>query len=343
MTGVSWQIRYLDRSHYLSDLQRLRSQRTTSVKKGSRGSAYTAALEQAEDLWTAAEGIEPLASPILRYYALTQAALAIAAASPLPNTAWQPGHSHGLKCVVHANNGRLDFSRVLISPEGNGIAQTLAMALESDMVPQDTSLAHLVASLWHRVYGFDEPARPVYPRRPLSVWVHPSSSGGVRVTASADFKEALDADEKQVRAFLAGYPGLSRCRDYEVSWHESGEPWLGLQIADSAPMGTVAEWIEACDVEARRGEPIDGSMTAKVFLPGFGGGMERVHPLLTWFLVLYAFSMLARYHGHLWRRRLNLNEDHQAVDTRLLIGPQTVDAICIVTQVLQGFLHSSPG
>lgn len=334
---MSWLIRPLNPQTYFEELLRLRSKRTPTVRKGARGDAYTIGLQQALDLWQAAGKVDPLASPILRYYAVTQAALAIAAASPLGNQSWKPGHSHGLTCevVYPQSNGRLDFSQVFVSPVGDGVAQTLAAALKSDMIPPGTPLADLMASLWHRVYGLEEAITPVYPRRPMSVWVSPVEwgAGGVRVTVTGDFKAAFDADSTRVHEFLAGYPGLARCNNYSVTWHDQGEPWMGLELPGSAAMGTIQAWLDECDVEVS-----PGITTAKVFLPGLGGGNEKIHPLLTWYVVLYAFSMLARYHGRLWRSRLDLDNEVEAVDTRRLIDTQSVDAICLVTQTLQGFL-----
>lgn len=337
MARMSWLIRPLSPQTYVEELLRMRSKRTPTVRKGPRRDAYTVGLQQALDLWQAAGKVEPLASPILRYYAVTQAAQAIAAASPLGNQSWKPGHSHGLTCevVYPQSNGRLDFSQVLVSPAGDGVAQTLAAALKSDMIPPGTPLADLMASLWHRVYGFDEPITPVYPRRPMSVWVSPVEwgAGGVRVTVAGDFKAAFDADSTRVDEFLDGYPGLARCNNYSLAWHDQGEPWMRLELPGSAAMGTIQAWLDECDVEVS-----PGITTAKVFLPGLGGGNERIHPLLSWYIVLYVFSMLARYHGRLWRGRLDLDNDTEAVDTRRLIDTQSVDAICLVTQTLQGFL-----
>ena len=100
MAGMSWLIRPLSPQTYVEELLRLRSKRAPTVRKGPRGDAYTVGLQQALDLWQAAGKVDPLASPILRYYAVTQAAQAIAAASSLGSKDWKPGHSHGLTCKV---------------------------------------------------------------------------------------------------------------------------------------------------------------------------------------------------------------------------------------------------
>src|SRR5690606_31613843 len=115
--------------------------------KGARASSYTAGLIQAEELWAAAASVSPVASPILRYYAVVQASLAVCAASVLGNQQWKPARSHGL--TLEFGEGRptsLDQIRVKESA-GHGTAQVLAAALGSPLLAQPTSVVELIAAL----------------------------------------------------------------------------------------------------------------------------------------------------------------------------------------------------
>lgn len=344
-----WVIDRLDPLTHLADLQRLRSQRTPSLKVASRKAAYTVGLAQAEDLWAAAESVEPLASPILRYYSVAQAAQALAAASPLSNDEWQPGHSHGLICKVAApgHGARLDFSKVFISPAGEGLAQVLAAALGSSMIPENTKLSDLIGSLWHNVYTCEEPLEDLNPRRPLQVW--PSGArddqGRLKIDIPGDFKTAANTNMLDLKQFLMGYPGLSGCPTSNLTWraHVDGEAFVWIDVEASSSFSNPETWLEHCDVGPNPGwlARISGttqSVGPLTFLPGFNGDDHTIHPLLSWFLVLYGFSMLARYYGRLWRARLDLDVDVDAVDLRDLIAAQSADAICLVTQGLRTFL-----
>lgn len=63
-----WVTNRLEPEKHLTELQRLRARRTPNLRLSAREAAYTIGLTQAEDLWLAADGAEPLADPILRYY-----------------------------------------------------------------------------------------------------------------------------------------------------------------------------------------------------------------------------------------------------------------------------------
>ena len=335
----------LEPQMHLTELRRLRARRTPSLKNPSREAAYTIGLTQAEALWVAADGTDPLADPILRYYALAQGAQALAASSPLPNEAWQPGHSHGLKCKVPNTAARLDFSEVLISPNGHGLAQVLAAALGSKMIPKDTKLSDLIGNLWHNVYSCEEPIRDSMPRRPLHVWPGVrDDQGRLRVDIVGDLWTANNCNMLDLERFLYGYPGLRGCPLTEVDYrgHDEGEAFVWLTMGSNSTFNDPQTWLDNCDVgpDPRWLERIDGtgqSIGTLTFLPGFNGDESTIHPLLSWFLVLYGFSMLARYHGREWRARLDLDHDTASVDLRNLVGTRSADAMSLFARAIDSF------
>lgn len=340
-----WVIEHLEPDKHLTELQRLRARRTPSLKTRAREAAYTVGLTQAEDLWLAADRADPLADPILRYYALAQAAQALAASSPLPDDAWQPGHSHGLKCKVSKTATRLEFSEVLISPSGNGLAQVLAAALGSRMIPRDTKLSDLIGSLWHNAYSCEEPIHDSMPRRPLHV--RPGvrdNQGRLRVDLVGDLWTANNRNMLDLKYFLYGYPGLRGCLPSEVTHRtpEEGEAFVWLTVGPDSPLSDPQTWLDNCDVgpDPEWLHQIGGarqSIGTVTFLPGFNGDDSTIHPLLSWFLVLYGFSMLARYHGRGWRGRLDLDYDGESVDLRNLVSIRSADAMSLLTRVIHAF------
>ena len=95
-------------------LASLRSKRTRMVLKGARAATYTTSLMQAEELWHAAKKVTPLASPILRYYSVMQAAQAVVVSSPLANSRWQATKGHGLTLDVPMIKGGARLSLCLL-------------------------------------------------------------------------------------------------------------------------------------------------------------------------------------------------------------------------------------
>lgn len=329
------------------DLAALRARRTPTVKTGRRGQAYTTGLSQAQELWKAANDVSTLASPILRYYALMQASRAIAAASDLPNQSWEPGRSHGLSLELERPSGgrRLEFSDVRISLSGDGMAQRLAAALHSPMIADGTTLDALIAGLWHQRYQ-PEPAAaaPLHPRRTLAISV---TYGFDRGPTEAHIYGALSrtnqslSEASTLGEFLIGYPGLSRLGDYEARWKEDPEFQLVLAFDKRSPMAVPAAWREIADVIDTSSGPGWQTEDLMIFFPPLGAERTTIHPLLCWYLVLYSFSMLARYYGDLWRRRLDLDKDPDAVELAALVDNRSEDSMALVSNAIRSLLRAS--
>lgn len=325
-------------------LASLRSRRTQTVEKGPRAAAYVTGLTQADELWKAAGTVTPLASPILRYYALMQAARAVAAASPLPNADWAPKGSHGL--AIHLDRPRsgrrLEFSDVYVGPAGDGMAKTLALALESPMIERKTPLDEIIACLWHQRYlPTSEPLAMLHPRRPLPITIQ--MSGYAQAWIFGAFRRVepgLETDDGLLRDFLCGYPGLADALDCETRWANDPESPLSLFFAEGGPMTREADWVARADGLSTDTRSAYGGQVEILtfFLPAVGGCTTPLHPLVNWYLVLYAFSMLARYHGDLWRQRLDLDMDQEAVHLIDLVDGHSADAIRLIDNTIRRFL-----
>jgi len=87
-------------THTWADVRSLRADPPGRARKGDRRKTFSAALEQAERLWAASLQVGAAASPMLKFYALSQAGRAISAShGPKPN-GWRPKPSHGLAFEV---------------------------------------------------------------------------------------------------------------------------------------------------------------------------------------------------------------------------------------------------
>lgn len=48
-------------------------------------------------------------------------------------------------------------------------------------------------------------------------------------------------------------------------------------------------------------------------MPSIGGHREALHPLMVWWQVLFALSVLTRYHPDRWTKMIDVNTSKQAV------------------------------
>src|SRR3954469_12741043 len=104
-------------------LQRIRATRAApldmAATDGHRRTLYNAALQQFEELLTAATGIGSATKPILLFYALEQAGQAILAAHLKRDVRG----SHGLTIAPASYD--LQLHEVPVEPSGNGVFQAL--------------------------------------------------------------------------------------------------------------------------------------------------------------------------------------------------------------------------
>lgn len=331
----------------------LRSQRTSALQSRMRESTYTTSLAQSEAMWAAAAGTPPLASPILRYYSLLQANQAVCASSPLDNAGWQARAGHGLDFTkpsgLTAQTSSL--AEVIVEERGNGAVQTLARALNSPVLSQPASLLELIAALPQQslLTGRDElPHRPIHlAPSPLGQdfevrWLDPPHE----MRTPRAFPRDLPLEE--LLPALAPFPTLARRAVVGASQVTGG---LGSQVmirfkssedVEGEPsargMVPVSAWPDLFDVWSHN-NPLQ-TLDPGIVLPAVGGNTQSQHPLVTWHLVLYAFSMLARYHGPWWNQLLNYDNNIDAVPMRTLVDKDSQEAIRLVELVILGFLQS---
>ena len=74
--------------------------------------------------------------------------------------------------------------------------------------------------------------------------------------------------------------------------------------------------------------------------PAIAANDKAQHPLMTWYVCMYAFSWLARYHAVHWRWLLNKEESSQAALLENLIQEQSEAAFNLVGGVLNKTLRA---
>lgn len=302
-----------------------RSLKSRTARKGNRRQTYLTALRQAEEFWGAADAASTLVSPILRYYALMHAGQAVAASSTLDNSKWQAKGGHGLSLTVPSirANQRLDLEQVLVKPEGHGMAaQALADALNTPLLTQPAPLSSLIAALGEQQLFAQSTGKT---RLPLTVTVQVEGSTADTSTLTllishgldmGRFKEYLDKDvpEAAIREEFAHYPSLRSLPEWqsatvEPDWMNGGPGWLRLRYSHEQ-WGPWSQLDPYFDEWTSSG--LGGRQEEAYVYPSVGENDQPQHPFMTWYLVLYAFSMLARYYGASWRRLLDKDESTQA-------------------------------
>jgi len=321
------------------------------VLKGARAATYTTSLMQAEELWHAAKKVTPLASPILRYYSVMQAAQAVVVSSPLANSRWQATKGHGLTLDVPMIKGgaRLSLEQVFIRPAGEGMmAQKLAEALETPLLSQRASLIELIAALPVQSLLTDDADLP---RKPLSVT--PASVGieyhGPQLDLNRVPPSLARVDARgwavapaldEVLDVLSAYPSLARLpRPIKVIANPNTSEEYGTTLHlcwEREKFFAYSEWEHFLDIWT-----VPRSIHLRhdgLVLPAVGGNDQPQHPLVTWYLVLYAFSILARYHGAHWRQLLDYDENEDAVALRRLVDRESGAALALAEMAILEFL-----
>jgi hypothetical protein len=114
-------------------------------KRNQRREVFCAALEQAEQLFTAAEAVGDAARPILLFYGLSQAGRAIAAASTDVDANHYRLSGHGI--AVANLDQRSPLHDLIIADKEDGSFTQLAPLLRSGTLPSGATLGEIWVSI----------------------------------------------------------------------------------------------------------------------------------------------------------------------------------------------------
>ena len=340
----------LDRQIWEIGLRSLRSDRPPLARGGARAKTFGAGLQQAEELWRAAERVDLVARPMLLFYGLTQAGRAICGAGS-PPASWQPAESHGLAFdLVRPSSGAdLDFTRISVKARGDGLIQQVARVLNSPTVVSSVTLSDLLGAL--DVDLIFEDSHITGPR-PLEVHQYNKDLGNYGPPAFpglivgpvpkkfSDATEVVSASEhnleytrtipptsEELEDWLSVYPKLQSLGkptapngpEPDLTSIEDGDWVIRLVWNDEThrPELTQREWtIQQLDVVySTEFENVFG-----VVLPAIAGNSQPQDLLITWWLVLYCLSMVARYYPKEWAEVLDVDSSKLAVPLQQLIS-----------------------
>jgi len=348
---------------------RLRSRRSFMPRIGrlaedqDRRLAFGAAMQQFEEQMTAAKVVTAATRPINLYYALVQAGLAITAAHADGKWRWK---AHGLRPTNTAAN----LEGICVKPDkADGAFQLVAQATGSSQISSPVSIGAIWASLPD--ICDDAPlsesraprALSLLDETPLASVVTTSTPTG-NGWAPSNFKWTW---KSPVPIALEAEP----CASFLVSQarlaDKKREVWLQEQMAHYPSAGGWAEPLsgdtfEEVDAWLLRvhlrwplpdGPSLLTAPTVRAFFdkvaPEYRCQKQRYlrpsleadrtpppTPLMTWWLLLYSFSMLARYFPEQWVAMLDLDESQYAVSLQYACEAALTAIPHLVTEALDG-------
>lgn len=291
-----------------------------------RRAVFVAALEQAEQLFRSA-AVDGVASrPLTLFYGLSQAGRALAAASPQAGAGDWELKGHGLQAP--------DLSRPLptVPVIQNGSADAsfirLSALLGSPPIPDKTSRAVTVADLWDAIPEAQLwPVRPDPDRRPVlrvftSLHPDPHPLATVSVVGFPAWVDDPAARAAAFRRFMAAFPHADGYSLLHTRSQDREEP--DLDLVDGG-LRAVMHWdtgVPRASVEQRYAKLLEFATpyNDQLYLtPVVGGNTVPMHPLMSWWALLFTLSMLARYQPGDWTAAIDVNASQYAVPLEALL------------------------
>lgn len=299
---------------------------------------FSAALEQSEQLFRAAEATETDTRPLLLFYGLSQSGRALRAAAD-PGTEWDRTKGHGIKVTGESVDTQLASTCVADQDKGlfRDVAKTLHRAtlgagesvgtltqlgrLGSRFPLPGTEPDFLPLRLSLRDRGpFDRPeSLRAELTVPAATWARELPPVGTRTTAH------YDGYKDHVRSRLAHYPTL---REAQLVIDSPEHFDLGGAGAErTVPL----EW-------PNRKHPAPSDMGGALLAFGDGWGSEvtvyprvsnselAADPYLLWWAVLYAMSHYVRYEPTRWAEIIDVDRSVEAVAVEHLCS-QALDVL----------------
>jgi hypothetical protein len=275
------------------------------------------------------------------FYGLTQAARALAAAG-LAGGDWEglPGHGlHLLKPDLRLG-ARPDLHRIVVRDEGRCFIQQVAEMLGSPTIPIETTLAALLASLPERDELFlddlPEPGPLViaggmenFTRQntdpTVSLAIGPLPSRLLRFKTRDGVNHTIPPSTDEVHQWLSIYPRLAVLGPpSSINFVNPGELPGEFRVHASwrvdgpldifAQMRWCADRMDVPELTLGSSIPESGFV-----LPPMPGNDRALHPLITWWIVLYTLSMLARYYPRFWLALLDADQSPWSVPISAVI------------------------
>lgn len=313
------------------ELRSLRSQKVGAAKSGDRRETFDAALEQAEQLFTAAASVGTATQPLLLFYGLSQLGRAITAASPMLSTPKKEYilNGHGIDDGRQLQGaGTVGLAGLMIQGAATGAFPTVAAALRA--APMRTAVP--LGDLWGLLpYSerFPLPQTGKLTRLELSPsqgWAHDDSVEyadlrGLPAELKMETANPNIVEEDVVRrewdllsSFLEKYPTL---QGGKVTHSEMQRPPLSVHGPGlSIPLVFSRDYGEQRDSAPERAPIYHG---VHFVYPRLDDGDLPSHPFMLWWAVLYPLSRLARYYPNVWAKLTAISTNAHAAPIEFIL------------------------
>lgn len=308
--------------------------------KGGRRKTYVAALEQAQQMFTAAANVGVATRPLLLFYALSQGGRAIAAAAKHVHNNDYPLVGHGIKANPSTLAGPIAkvqlfgdntvagsftrLSKILNSPTWGGTAPVSLGGLwntlpEGSLFPLDRSVSAAPLpvsvdelSVLHEAQTAP-PVRLIVRGIPTDIMPPPQHAGPAPT----------------LEAFLSQYPKLAgQSAIYVKGVYPDGQ---GGTVHMEYPSSRSS-------YHERTAEALVHSTLYRLHdryvFPAVGVNADSLHPVMAWWAVLYALSMLARYQPEAWADHISVDSSKSAVPIEQLLGEALTAAPELLLQTI---------
>ncbi|WP_433269640.1 YaaC family protein [Actinosynnema sp. CS-041913] len=351
---------FTTQKNYWQYLRRMRSAPPSSTRgSDARRGTFSAALEQAEQLYVAASRVDMESKPILLYYGIYQAGRAIAAVNPDAAAPWQL-QGHGLKAPGLSERDRTE--RVLRANLLDGVIRgtgraheafpNIAKILNSPDLTCEVQLGDLVALLdesrtrtktQEGVFFTPLKDKPA----PLGVSIETvSAANGLDIVSLYGFPQSILKAANftnEVSNYLRLYfPQFSEdWTVHGVNGHNSIGRRGWVSVTRRVVHEVSADLFKSYDPEVaqlekelrvRRPYYSFDSITEPT-LPDQG---KSVHRLCLWWAILFQLSMVARYAPNAWTDDLNVDLSALAVGLEQLLELSLEEVPRIVVEVVEG-------
>ncbi|RKR76365.1 YaaC family protein [Frondihabitans australicus] len=291
---------------------------------------FQTGLEQAQQQFTAASLIGYESRPLNLFYGLAQAGRALGAASDklgpdtgnLATEVWK-GNGHGLQ--FQPEIGERDFlhSDVFIAKARSGRPRTdlfsrVSTVLDSPSTSGSVPLAGLVSQIpeFQLTFGSIDGALPylnpegIYAMVPELIFPTSLEVDAPGLDLSGEVKDEV------VLATMAKYPalrafGLVHGPDGSILIRNAGRINLAVQRRDEIKMARSGYTYIPVGTQRYRSHDL-------VF-PQLSPDDQAFAPLMSWWLILYSFSMIARYAPNDWTQTLSLSNSPIASKVEFLL------------------------
>lgn len=285
------------------------------------------ALEQAQQQFAAAELIGYESRPLNLFYGLSQAGRAIAAGSRLlgrgTEQQWQAS-GHGLKYDIGVPSGVL-ATPITQDPGSRDLFSRVSVAIDSPLDFKAIDFGAAMNQLLDYTMAFQEPsefARPI-----TDVHVYSAQDAMYPLEVEIRVPGLTNGDEtkaEEVRAIFEPYPAL---RDLEVAVDDKGN--VRWSHNEGCCFVIVPSTDQLKNRDGHGGAEFEGAdyyRGTAILLPRAGDSDRALRPLMSWWCVLYALSMLARYAPSKWTETLSLADSRIASRIEFLLD-EAIDAV----------------